>query len=242
MQSPQQYTARLEEKKVLNDKFVQYSFELENPHILNFSSGQYVSLQVTEKGERRSYSICSSPGITHGFELLVDITPNGLGVQFLNSLQFGQSVSLLAPMGRFVLQSPEAVATGSEDAVAFIATGSGIAPFRSMILDLLQERHDTRPIRLYWGLRRVEDLIWQDEFQDLVDFFPNFQFHPVLSQASEEWPLCRGRVTDCLSVHPQLSQKTGYYLCGSNAMIEDVKQLLAAKAVVPESIHHEMFY
>lgn len=241
MQPPQPYTAKLEEKKVLNDKFIQYSFELVSPHLLEFESGQYVSLQVNDQGVRRSYSICSSPGIQHGFELMVDTSPHGVGVEFLENLQYGETVSLLAPMGRFTLL-PVTENSPSEDAIVFVATGSGVAPFRSMILDLLQERHDTRPITLYWGLRYVEDLAWQDEFQDLADFFPNFQFHPVISRASEEWPLCRGRVTDCLNVHALPSARAGYYMCGNKTMIDEVSQFLLSKEVPAENIHHEMFY
>lgn len=237
MQPPTQFTARLEEKNVLNEKFIHYSFELTNPHTLDFAAGQYISIQVSDRGERRSYSICSSPGIKHGFELLVDVSPRGLGVQFLEGLKFGDEISILAPMGRFVLEQ-----NSGEEAIALIATGSGIAPFRSMVFELLQEQQDKREIILYWGLRRAEDMVWEDEFQDLVDFFPNFKFHPVLSQAPSEWPLCRGRVTDCLNIHPLPEVKTGYYLCGNNKMIEDVKSVLSAKGIVADQIHHEKFY
>lgn len=238
MQPPQQYIARLEDKTVHNEKFVQYKFEFTNPHSMDFIAGQYVSLKVAENGTRRSYSICSTPGIKHGFETVVDLEPAGIGCQFLERLKFGDEVSLLAPLGQFVIDTQL-----QEDEIILVATGSGISPFMSMILDLLQEKQDTRPISLYWGMRHVEHLFWQDEFELLSENFANFSFHPVLSRAPEEWPLCRGRVTDCLSVH-QLSEspKVGYYLCGSAPMIVDVSQVLSQKGVQAEHIHHEKFY
>ena len=99
----------------------------------------------------------------------------------------------------------------------------------------------SRPIILYWGLRHAEDLIYQDEFQQLSTAFPNFKFHPVLSQSPNEWSLCRGRVTDCLSIH-DLMPNSGYYLCGNQTMIADVITVLTQRGVAAEKIHHEKFY
>jgi NAD(P)H-flavin reductase len=234
---PAQFTARLEDKQVHNSKFIQYQFELIEPHSLDFEAGQYVSVKVSENGTRRSYSICSSPGIKHGFETLVDIEPAGLGCKFFESLAFGSEISLLAPLGKFVIQQQAA-----EEAIVLVGTGSGIAPLKAMVLDLLQEKQDQRQISLFWGLRYAEQICWQDEFSLLAEHFPNFSFHPVLSRAPEEWPLCRGRVTDCLSVHnlPNIPN-TGYYLCGRSQMITDVSQILAQKGISPENINYEKF-
>ena len=236
LQPPQRYTARFEDKVQHNEKFVQYMFELENPHIMQFLAGQYVSMKVSDKGERRSYSIWSAPDIQHGFELLVDITPQGIGSLYLENLQFGQQVDVLGPMGMFTVADDP-----TEEALVFIATGSGITPFNAMILDQLQLKQDTRPITLYWGLRYAQDMFWQNEFSLLAQYFPNFKFHPVLSKAEDEWPLCRGRVTDCLLNHEQ-PRNAGYYLCGNAGMITDVSQLLTNQGVALEHIHHEKFY
>lgn len=237
MTPPVQFTARLEDKQVHNQKFTQYHFEFVQPYSLDFTAGQYVSIKVAEDGTRRSYSICSSPGINHGFETLLDVEPAGIGCTYLESLEFGAEISLLAPLGKFVLETAV-----PDEEIVLVATGSGISPFRSIILDLLQEKQDQRPISLYWGLRHAEQLCWQDEFSQLSEYFPNFKFHPVLSQAPAEWPLCRGRVTDCLSTHQlPTSQKTGYYLCGRAQMITDVSQILVERGVLTENIHYEKF-
>jgi Na+-transporting NADH:ubiquinone oxidoreductase subunit F len=193
-------------------------------------------MQVSEKGERRSYSICSTPDVTHGFELLVDISPQGVGSKYLESLEFGQEVAVLAPLGVFTALDMQA-----EAGMAFVATGAGIAPFRGIILDQLQNKKDTRPITLYWGLREAEHMFWQNEFAELSENFPNFKFHPTLSQAPADWPLCKGRVTHCLQVH-ELTPDVGYYLCGNQTMIHDVIDLLQSKGVSPDRLHHEKFY
>jgi ferredoxin-NADP reductase len=236
MTPPQLFTAKLSDTRVHNPKFTHYFFELLEPNEFHFEAGQYVSLQVAERGDRRSYSVCSSPVLTHKFELLVDITPGGLGSQYMQSLQFGAEVKMLGPLGTFTVSNDPA-----ETELVFIATGSGITPFRGMLLDQLQTKQDTRPITLYWGLRHEHEMFWQDEFMELSAQFPNFKFHPVISQPSNEWPLCRGRVTNCLSVH-DIPSTGGYYLCGNAAMIKDTTALLAERGITPEHIHFEKFY
>lgn len=232
----QPLTARFEDKQVLNAKFTLYKFELSQPHRFTFLAGQYVSIQVDDAGNRRSYSICSKPSIDHGFELLVDTTPQGLGVQYLESLKFGDTITALGPMGQFILANP------LEPELYFIASGSGIAPFYGMITQLLQDEQETRPMYLYWGLRHAEDLCWQDEFQLLSQAFSNFRFEPTLSQAPDGWPLSRGRVTDVFFAH-DCSPSAGYYLCGNGQMIQDMQKLLTEEKHVPsERIHFEKFY
>ena len=232
----QQFTAKLEDKVELNDKYVQYSFELVSPNKMEFSAGQYISIKVDEKGTRRSYSIFSSPSVDHGFDLLVDIEPNGIGVSYLQSLQFGDEISFLGPLGIFVVNQEN-----QTDELVFIATGSGFAPFHSMILDLLQSKKTQRKITLYWGMRYSKHIFWLDEFQSLMDNFANFSFHPVLSKAEKGWTLCHGRVTDCLMVHG-FPENGDYYLCGSKDMIEDSQKLLTEGGISSEKIHFEKFW
>ena len=233
---PQQCTAKLEERIMYNEKFMLVTFELVEPSTLEFKAGQYVSIQVDEAGTRRSYSIASRPDIDHGFELAIDVSPAGVGVQFLQSIPLGTEVSVLAALGTFVIEDDP-----TEEAIVLVGTGSGIAPLRSIIFDLLQVKQEKRPITLHWGLRYVDSLFWENEFQDLVERFPNFHFHPVISRAVDGWTLCRGRVTDCLSTH-ELVPNAGYYLCGGKPMIETVVTLLTDKGIAPEHIHHEKFF
>ena len=237
---PQKFTAKLTDKEVFNEKFTKYIFEIEHPYNMKFKAGQFVSVKVSEDGVRRSYSICSDASVDHGFELVLDHSPNGLGVNFFKQLQFGQEIEVMGPLGHFFVTDEDLESSRIKE-FAFVATGSGIAPFRSMVLDLLHNKQETRPITLYWGLRYVQDLFWENEFQDLVEQYPNFKFHPTLSKAPLEWSLCKGRVTDCLSIH-ELSADTTYYLCGGTAMINDTVKVLESRGVNQEDIHFEKFF
>ncbi len=236
MTPPGTYTARLEEKLQHSNRFTQYSFELVEPNLLEFQAGQHISIKVSDQGERRSYSICSTPDNQHQFDLLIDYSPGGLGVNFFQNLEFGAEIEVLAPMGEFVIPQDLTV-----DHLFFVATGSGVAPFKSMIEDQLRIKQDQRQITLHWGMRLPEDLFWLEEWQDLDETFTNFHFHPVLSQAPKTWTLCRGRVTDCLSVHERPSN-AAYFLCGNQDMVKDVTNLLTDQGVNQELILTERFY
>lgn len=238
MTPPKQYTAKLQDKIVFHDKFVEYHFELVEPHTMDFRAGQYVSIKVAENGTRRSYSICSSPAVNHGFQLMVDNTPDGVGTNYLKNLEFGEEIELLGPMGHFVLKDP---AESGEEAIVLVATGSGITPFRSMLYELLQVNQDKRPVYLHWGIRFADHFIWLDEMEDLEDAFANFSFHPVVSRPQQAWTLCRGRVTDCFAMH-DIPENAGYYLCGGKPMIESMVTLLESRGVPKERVHHEKFF
>jgi NAD(P)H-flavin reductase len=236
MQKPQEYSAVFEDKQIYNDKFTHLHFELKKPFTINFQAGQFVSVKINDKGTHRAYSICSDPDIDHGIELLLDVTPQGEGVQYFQNLPMGTEINFLGPMGRFMIEGD-----GGEEAIVLVGTGSGVAPLRSMVIDQLKNKGDTREIILYWGLRHAAHLVWQEEFSQWAKTFPNFKFHPTLSQAEKQWSLCRGRVTDCLKLH-DLPAKAGYYLCGGKAMIDDVKSVLLEKGINPGHIHHEKFF
>ena len=235
----QQGTAKLSDKIQLNDKYIHFFFEMTQPNQLEFEAGQYVSVGIPNVGNRRPYSIASEPDKKHAFELLLDLTPQGIGTKYLQGMNPGEEMAILAPMGVFTLAKGDQAQ--KEKSLMFVATGSGIAPLRSMILDLLHRQQDKREMWLYWGMRYDTDLFWTEEFHELERAFPNFHFHLTLSQANEDWPLCRGRVTDCLRIH-ELPAEAGYYICGNGKMIEEVANFLSTeKAIPPEFIHHEKF-
>jgi NAD(P)H-flavin reductase len=235
------FTATLAEKQIVGEKFLYLFFELNEPHRISFTAGQYILLDVPGSAQKRSYSIASAPIENHKIELLIDITPHGAGTQYLKTLEPGGQIQFRAPMGVFTLSQPDTEIGKEEESLFFIGTGSGITSLRSMILDQLQTRNDKRKMILHWGLRNEEQLFWEEDFQLLSETFPNFAFHPVLSKASESWPFCRGRVTDCLTIHQQ-GERAGYYLCGSRAMINDVQALLLKKGIQQQHIHYEQYY
>ncbi len=234
------YSAKLTTRRDFNEKFFELHFELITPNRIEFLAGQYVLLNVPGEAKKKSYSLSSSPQMTHAIELLIDCSPDGPGSRYLKELAIGEEITFMAPFGRFVLPEKNSPQEQQEKSLSLVATGSGIAPMKSFLEELLYHRGDQRAITLYWGMRYAHEQFWFEEFAQMQQTHHNFRFHPVLSQAPDEWSLCRGRVTDCLLVHNQLPE-AGYYLCGSSAMINDVTALLQKQGVAASFIHHERF-
>lgn len=231
---PQKYQARLSERLDYNDNYSQYRFELIEPAIMDNLAGQFALLQIDSK-TARSYSMSDRPDIQTSFELLVDHSPHGPGTTFLRQLKFGDQVEAILPLGKFVIKdSPEV------EELVFLATGSGIAPIKSMITDQLQNRHDTRPLTLFWGMRHDSELFWLDFFADLQKNFSNFNFIPVISQPSPAWQLAIGHITDYLE-KMTFTVSTQFYICGNAKMQQETKAILAQKSIKPEFIITEQF-
>lgn len=233
---PQKYLARVADHVIFNQDYHWFTIDLTNPTTLDFKAGQFLMLDVPGSAAKKAYSIPSSPASKSQINLLIDVSPQGEGTRYLQSLLPGDEITFMAPAGLFVLADNPA-----EEKIVLIATGSGISAVRSMLLDLLYMRGSKQEIWLHWGMRHAEDVFWEDDFRMMENAFPNFHFDLVLSQPPEGWPLCLGHVNDCLLKHHQDFSKTGFYMCGSPGMVEGVSALLAEKGVAPELIHHERF-
>lgn len=237
---PVQYKARVSDKYFVseNERFLYVKFELVSPGHLACLAGQYVSLKINEKGERRCYSLVSTPDNTHGFHLLAEMVDGGKGSDFLKNLLVGDEVEALAPLGRFVINDIDL-----KKKLLFVATGSGIVPIYAMIQDLLINKLETRQMRLHWGMRREEDLFFVDNLERLASEHPNFVFDIVLSRPSSEWSLCTGHVQDCLQrdFSAQGLEEWEAYLCGMPTKVTDISAKLVELGMKKENIYHEKF-
>lgn len=236
---PQKFTARVSDKYYIseNERFLYLKFELVLPDRISFFAGQYVSLMINEAGERRSYSIASTPDDNHGFHILAEIVEGGKGSEFLRNIRLGQVIEVLAPLGRFV------VAEDGRDKLLFVATGSGIVPIYSMINDLLINKHERRPMRLHWGMRYPEDLFFVDNLGRLMEEYPNFLFDIVLSKSNPEWELCTGHVQECLKRDFPKGELKNWeaYICGKKDIVIDLAQYLEQLNMKKENIYFEKF-
>ena len=205
---------------------------------VTFLAGQFVSIVVPGAGPsgrdiRRAYSIASAPE-ARPVELCIKLVEEGPGTNYLYKFKVGESFRGFAPYGTFTfVHKPGRHA-------CFISTGTGVAPFRSMIMSKAYQ--DLKPVTTtcLLGVREEVELLYMDEFGKL----PWVNWVPAVSRpTTPEWKGFRGRVTDylrSLKDYPWL--ETDYYLCGGGAMIDEVKLILAGKGVVKESMHQEVYY
>ena len=237
--------ARLSDKYYLseNQRFLLLKFELVEPNEIKFEAGQYLSIKISDRGERRSYSIASTPDNAHGFSLLAEIVEGGLGSNYLQNLSLGDVVDVIGPLGKFVVNEKSYQANSNINNKLFVATGSGIVPIWSMINDQLINKKTIVPIRLHWGMKREEDLFWVDNLERLSEAHPNFVYDIVLSRPGDNWELCTGHVQDCLTrdfPDGELSNWEGY-VCGSKEIVLDICAKLEELKMKKEDIYHEKF-
>lgn len=243
---PQKYTARVSDKYFVTDngKFLYLKFELILPDRINYFAGQYVSVKINDAGERRCYSIASTPDDNHGFHLLVEIVGEGKGSEFFKKITIGQTIEVLAPMGKFVINTPlnQNTIEPLGNKLLFVATGSGIVPIYAMINDLLINKDEKRQMRLHWGMRSEDNLFWVDNLGRLSEAHPNFVFDIVLSRPSTEWDLCTGHVQDCLSRDFAKGMESWEaYVCGKPELVMDISSKLVELGMPKTNIYHEKF-
>jgi ferredoxin-NADP reductase len=209
-------------------------FHLPAGKTLSFRAGQFCQMFIPlgEKVRRTCYSIASAPTPDRGeFELCVTLVDGGMSSTYLHNLKAGDRIQSMAPLGtfRFIEDGRDSV---------FIATGSGIAPFRSMILDQLA-RGTQRELYLLFGNRYEPDIIYRDQWESLFKKHPNFKYFFTLSRA--DWPGPKGYVQDKIAEFvPRLTEKN-FYICGLVNMINAVREKLLALGVPEERIHFERY-
>lgn len=219
-------------RAVARDTFV-YRLELEAP--LSFQAGQFVNVTVPDAKPRpeRSYSIYSSPLDPRVVYLCIKLFPGGAASEFLRARKEGDRLDIRGPYGVFTLRD-------SPDPIVLVATGTGIAPFRSMLLDAGRAQ-DARRIRMYFGVRSQEDLFALDDLEALRRTLPDFDYRLCLSRPGPGWTGYVGRVTTALAEdYPAPTER--FYLCGNGAMIEETRELLRSRDLDRKRIHVEKYY
>lgn len=228
MQTPALHTARIKQIKKLTDTVYEFTCTFLDTIPMEFQAGQYGTV-IINGTTRRQYSFCSDPKHTDTVSMVIDTKPMGPGSTYFLSKKVGDAIQMLAPLGRFIV-------IPSERSKVMIATGTGIAPIRSMILDNVS----TTPITLYWGLRHETDVYWDAEFTALAKLYPTFVYHLVLSQPRGIVSWKTGHVTDMVR-SGLVSGDVDYYLCGNPHMISEVQSYLLANNVAIEQIKTELF-
>lgn len=243
------FKTKLTQKNELAPDIFSLTFQCVAPPQVDFITGQYLLLQVPQPDRPprlKHYSIASPSTQKDSFELLAKLVPGGLASEYFKKLEVGNEATFQGPAGMFVLkESPR-------DKI-FLATGTGIAPIRSMLKTVLDPNYSMRNAKylLFWGLRTYKDAYYLDEFEELAKKYPNFLFVICLSReqslemVSQEHKdhFIQGRVTDGFEkiIDGIKALSFDYYLCGDAAIVEDLRKYVLAKQVPLEQIVFEKF-
>jgi ferredoxin-NADP reductase len=204
----------------------------------DFVPGQFVTLDlpIHEKPNKRwrSYSIASWPDGSNVFELLIVLAQDGLGTRYLfDEINVGSEITFRGAQGVFTLP-----ATIDKD-VFLICTGTGIAPFRSMVNYIKLHAIATKNIHLIFGCRKKEDLLYYDELKALEQALPGFYYHPTLSR--EHWEGHHGYVHPVYQELCRDKQEASFFLCGWKHMIDEAKRHLTEMGYDKKAIHLELY-
>ncbi len=216
-----------------------YWIELPETPLFDFKPGQFVTLDLPIHEQRnkrwRSYSIASGPDGTNIIELLIVHLEGGLGSKYLfEEIKEGSELTLRGPQGVFVL--PE----NMDKNLYFICTGTGIAPFRSMLHYIDKHKTATKNIKLIFGTRTREDLLYEDEMRALENKLPQFKYYPTLSREEAEG-YYNGYVHPVYESIAKQDAAAKFMLCGWRNMIDEAKQRIQLLGFDRKDIQEELY-
>lgn len=218
----------------VTEKVYFVTFKLVSPPTIEFKAGQNMMLMVAP-GVNRTMSIASPPSSTQELLMVHDVSPMGPGSKWTLGLKVGDPATIVAPTGGVLsfLETPKRK--------VLVATGTGIAPFRAMILDYFS-KGGLAPIVLYWGQRYEHDVYWKEELDHIQSLNPSFIWHQILSRPGDGWTGRRGHVTEHVLREEGDMENSEFYLCGNKGMTEEVRAKLLERNVSKEQIKSELFY
>lgn len=205
-----------------NTQLNKSAYIIELDKMLQFKAGQVISLWIDDIQQARLYSIASGEN-DKTTKILYEVVSNGVLTNRMKTLKTGDTVYLSQPMGYFLNTVGRAM---------WIATGTGIAPFISMMLSGYTDNKT-----LLHGSRTIDGFYFQNKIKEVMkDRYLRF------CTAEESPDVISGRITTFLQQKDDLEPNIIYYLCGNNQMVIDIRQILIGKGVPYENIKAEIYF
>jgi ferredoxin--NADP+ reductase len=218
------YTAKEYDCKVTNishltDSTFLLTFEKPN---FEFASGQHVIVSLPRDLYDREYSICSAEEDLY-LQIIVKEVKNGYFSPLLKKVKVGDVLKIRGPHGRFCLD----YISIQERPIIMIATGTGIAPFRSMY-----KSYPNLKFRIIHGVKNSQEAYFIDEFKEA---------YVLCTSQEKKSNSFHGRVTEYIQ-DINFDPNSIFYLCGNFNMIYDVQSILTSKGHSLNSIFTEVYF
>lgn len=236
-----QYATKVSQIRDLTHDIKEVTLELLAPQDMDYRAGQFIQFEVpayelSDEPVYRAYSMSSHPADPGKIELEIRLVPNGICTTYVHRyLKEGEAVTINGPYGDFYLRDTEAH-------IVMIAGGSGMAPMKSILLQMAEEGCQRR-CTYFFGARSKSDLFLLDEMAELERKLPHFTFVPALSQPDpgDAWTGASGMITEVVAAHPNMGNDVEGYLCGSPGMIDACVKTLTSLGVAEEKIYFDKF-
>ncbi len=239
--------------KAVVEKIVNVTYDIKEltlkliePAEIEFRAGQYVQLRIPPYGNikepvERAYSISSPPSVKDRIQLLIRLVPGGAATTYVhNYMKEGETVEFTGPFGEFYVR-------GTKATMICVAGGSGMAPIRSILLDMYEKGINDREIWYFFGARSLRDLFYVEFFRELEQKWKVFHFIPALSNPlpEDKWEGEVGLITQVLEKYFKAVIRTDVekegYLCGSPGMINASVEVMTKNGIPVEKIYYDKF-
>ena len=222
--------ARVAKLERVSDDVIIMSLQLPATERMQYKAGQYIEFLLKD-GKRRSYSMANAPHSDELLSLHIRHMPGGLFTDHVfGAMKERDILRFEGPLGTFFLRED------SDKPIILLASGTGFAPIKALV-EHAAHLKITRPITLYWGGRRPQDLYLHALCEQWAQSLPGFRYIPVVSDALSEdaWQGRRGFVHH--AVMEDLPDLSGYqvYACGAPIVIDSAQRDFVAQCKLPES-------
>ena len=222
---------RIEKLERLAPDVIEIHLRLPTSEQLDFLAGQYIDILLKD-GRKRSFSLANAPQDNKLLQLHIRHVPGGVFTeQVFSSMKVRDILRFNGPHGGFFLREDPPDANLP---VILLAGGTGFAPMKAIIEDLIA-KGSQRPIILYWGARKRVDLYQHELAAAWAATLPCLQYIPVLSEPEgEDWNGRSGLVHQAVMADfPDLSGHQ-VYACGSPVMIDAARRDFVEQCKLPE--------
>ncbi len=213
--------------------------EIQDIDIFEFNPGQFVTFDLPIGEKRldrwRSYSIANHPNGGNVIELVIVRVPFGKATTYLfDEINVGDTLKMKGPDGVFTL--PEII----DKNLVMICTGTGVAPFRSMLHHIQEQNIPHKNLHLIFGTRYESGILYHDEWKKLASDNESFKFDIALSR--ESYNEYQGYVHDIYQQkYTSADTNLMFYLCGWQKMVDEAKQNILALGFDKSQIVEELY-
>lgn len=225
----------------LAPKVKSFKLKIADEEVFDFKAGQFIVFDLPTGEKRldrwRSYSIASPPSNENTFELCIVHLDDGMGsTYFFEEVIVGTILKAKPPEGNFLIPSI------TDQTLVMICTGTGVAPFRSMIHDIYARGLPFKKVHLIFGTRTFDDVLYYEEFNTLVQKHPSFQYDIALSR-EEKQGFHHGYLHHIYeSIYGQTSPSITFLICGWSSMVDEAsKNLIENLNYSPNNVIFELF-
>lgn len=216
-----------------------FVFQREDKTALHFIPGQFITLMLTraDKLVRRSYSLAAAPNLEGNIEFAASFVAKGFASEYLFGLKRGDELLATGPFGRLILPNQ------AEKRYILVATGTGVTPYRTMLPELaMRMQRDQSEVVLIQGVRKLEDLLYADEFHQFAKAHAQFSYRPCLSRVvtlpMHHYNGYVHQQFDLINLSPTADL---FYLCGNPNMIDESFEKLTALGFDSARIRREKY-